>query len=85
MVGRELNCGETETEKGREMECCCGWVMAWAINLTVRQIFIIRIIKDLIKMNIKIICKNLDGYYFSLGAVLFYPSVKLPRYTTLVI
>jgi hypothetical protein len=60
-VDRELNSGETEID-GRETECCCGRVMAWAINLTVGQIFIIArkgIILDLIKMNIKIICKNL--------------------------
>ncbi len=38
------------------------------MNLTARQIFITareRIILDLIKMNIKIIYKNLDGCYFS--------------------
>ena len=60
--------------------------MAWAVNLTVGQIFITareRIILDLIKMNIKIIYKNLDGYYFSLGAVLFHPSIKLLIYTTI--
>ncbi len=67
-VGRELKSGETERERGRETKCCWGRVMAWAINLTVGQIFITArkwIILDLIKMNIKIIYKNLDGYYFS--------------------
>ncbi len=39
-VGKEVNSGETEKERGREMECCCGWVTGWAINLTVGQIFI---------------------------------------------
>jgi hypothetical protein len=66
-VGRELNCGETEKERGKETECCCGWVMVRAINFSVGQIFIAareRIILDLIKINIKIIYKNLDGYYF---------------------
>jgi hypothetical protein len=46
---------------GREVECCGKRVMAWAINLTVGQIFMAaseRIIRDLIKMNIKIIFKN---------------------------
>ncbi len=78
---------ERQRERERETECFCGWVTAWAINCTVGQILITAretIILDLIKMNIKIICKNLDGYYFSLGAVLFHPSVKLPMYTTII-
>ncbi len=64
--GRELNWGETERERGRETEFCCEWVTAWAINLTVVQIFIAvreRIILG--KMNIKIFYKKFDGYYFS--------------------
>jgi hypothetical protein len=68
------------------MECCCERDTAWAINLTVGQIFISareRIVLYLIKMNIKIICKNLDGY-FSLGAMLFHLTVKLLIYTTLI-
>jgi hypothetical protein len=67
-VGRELNGGETEIERGRETECCCGRVMAWAISLTVGQTFTTareRIILDLIKNYLKIIYKNLDGYCFS--------------------
>jgi hypothetical protein len=43
---------ERERERERERECCCGQVTAWAINLTVGQIFIPareRIILDLIK------------------------------------
>jgi hypothetical protein len=57
-----------ERNRERQRECCCRWVIAWAIKLTVGQIFITaseRIILDLIKMNIKIIHNNLDGYYFS--------------------
>jgi len=57
----------------------------WAITLTIGQIFItarLNIILDLIKMNIKIIYMNLDGY-FSLGPVLFHLTVKLLIYITL--
>jgi hypothetical protein len=43
-----------------------------------------RIILDLIKINITISCKNLDGYFFSPGVALFHPSIKLPIYTTIV-
>ncbi len=52
---------ERQREGERETECCCRRVMAWAINLTVGQIFITareRIILDLIKMSIKIIYKK---------------------------
>ncbi len=58
-MDRELNSGETG--------CCCSWIMGWAINLTIGKIFITageRITLDLIKMNIKIIYRNLYGYYF---------------------
>ncbi len=51
-------------------ECCSKRVLAWAINLAITQIFMTareRIILDLIKMNIKIISKNLDGIVFSAG------------------
>ncbi len=60
---------ERQRERGRDTEHSYGRVVAWAINLTVGQIFITareRIILDLIKMNIKTIFNNLDGY-FSLG------------------
>jgi len=72
---------ERQRERGRETAAkkCCKGVMVWAINLTVGQIFITareKIILALIKMNIKIICNNLDGY-FSLGAVLFHPTIKI--------
>jgi len=36
-----------------------------------------RIIRDLIKMTIKISSKNLDGLFFSLGTLAFHPSNKL--------
>jgi hypothetical protein len=65
-VGRELNSGETKRERGREGECCSKRVTASAINLTVRQIFMAareRIILGLIKMNVKIISKNIDRWY----------------------
>ncbi len=39
-MGRELNSGETERERGREAECCRKMVTAWAINLTIGQIFV---------------------------------------------
>ncbi len=57
-MGREQDSGETEREKGRETEHCSERVLASAINLTVRQIFTTareRIIRDFIKMDIKII------------------------------
>ncbi len=76
-----------QRNRERETECFCGWVTAWAINCTVGQILITareRIILVPIKMNIKIIFKNLDGDYFSLGAMLFHPSVKLLIYTTII-
>ncbi len=38
-VGNRLNSGETERERGREMELCSKRVLAWAINWTVGQIF----------------------------------------------
>ena len=78
-VGRELNRGETERERGRETECCYKRVAAWAMNLTVVQIFMTareRIIRDLINMNIKILLKNWGGY-FSLGTLTFHLSSKL--------
>ncbi len=68
-VGRELNSGETKRERGREVECCSQRVTASAINLPVGQIFMAareRIILGLIKMDIKIIPKNLDGIVFSI-------------------
>ncbi len=46
-------------------ECCSGRVSALTINLTVGQIFKAaraQIILGLIKMNIKIISKNLDDF-----------------------
>jgi hypothetical protein len=58
---------DRERKRGRVTECCCRRVMAWAINLTIEQMFITareRIILDLIKINIKIICDNLEGYHF---------------------
>jgi len=68
-VDRELNSGETEREREREGERASVAANGlWAITLTIRQIFItarLNIILDLIKMNIKIIHNNLDGYYFS--------------------
>ncbi len=73
---------ERGRERERESECCCRWVTAWAINLTFGQIFIPareRIILDLIKWTLRLYT-SLDGYYFSLGAVLFHPSVKLLIY-----
>ncbi len=73
-----------ERQREWEMECCYERDTAWAIKLTVGQIFITareRIILCLMKMNIKIICKNLHGY-FSLGAMLFHLTVKLLMYTT---
>ncbi len=82
---RAMQWRDRERERDRQTDCCCKRVTEWAINLTVGQIFITareRIILDLIKMNIEIIYKNLDGYYFSLDAVLFHPSNKLPIYTT---
>ncbi len=62
-VGNRLNSGERE----RETERCSKSVLAWVINLTVGQIFMTgreRIIQDFIKMDIKIISKNLDGIIF---------------------
>ncbi len=67
-MGRELNSGKTERERGRVTECCSRRVTALAINLTIGQIFMAageQIILRLIKMNIKIISKNLDGFTFS--------------------
>jgi hypothetical protein len=66
-VGRELNSGETERERGRETECCSKRVTASAINLTVGQIFMAtreQIILGIIKINIKTIPKNLDCIVF---------------------
>ncbi len=68
-VGRELNSRETKRERGRETECCCKRVAAWTLNLTVGENIYDgqrMIILDLIKMNIYIIYKNLDGYSFLL-------------------
>ncbi len=76
---------ERQKERGRETKHSYERVAAWAINLTIEQIFITareRIILDLIKTNIKIIFKNLDGY-LSLGAVPFHPAIKLLKYTTI--
>jgi hypothetical protein len=64
---RAKQCRDREREQGGETECCCGLVTVWAINFTFGLIFITgreRIILDVIKINIKIIYKNLDGYYF---------------------
>jgi hypothetical protein len=59
--------------------------LARAINLAIGQIFMTareRIILDLIKMNIKIISKNLDGIvFFLLGTLTFHLSDK-SRYVT---
>jgi len=77
-VGRELNSRE------RAMECCFKQVTAWAINLTVVQIFFTareRIILNLIKMDIKIICQNLEGNCFSMCCTFFIHSSNY-RYTT---
>jgi hypothetical protein len=65
--GVRLNSRESGGEREREMECCSKRVLAWAIKVAVGQIFMTareRIIQDLIKMNIKIISKNLDGIIF---------------------
>ncbi len=62
-LGNRLNSGETE----RETERCSKSVLAWAINLTVGQMFMTardRIIRDFIKIDIKIISKNLDSIVF---------------------
>jgi hypothetical protein len=80
----ESKLAERQKERGRETKHSYKRVAAWAMNLTIGQIFITareRIILGLIKMNIKIIFKNLEGY-FSLGAVPFHPAIKLPKYTT---
>jgi hypothetical protein len=60
----ESKLAERETERDRK--CCYKRVAAWAVNLTVGQIFITareRIIQDVIKMDIKIIFKNLDVFF----------------------
>jgi hypothetical protein len=70
---------QRERERGRETECCYKRVAAWAMNLTIVQIFMTareRIIRDLINMNIKILLKSLGGY-FSLGTLTFHLSSKL--------
>ncbi len=69
-----------ERQRARERQHCGKWVMVWAINLTIGQIFMAareRIIQNLIKMNIKISSKNLDVYFSSLGTLTFHPSNKL--------
>jgi hypothetical protein len=63
-VGNRLNSGETERKRNRDRERCLQRVLVWAINLAVGQIFMTareRIIRDLIKINMRIIFKNLDG------------------------
>ncbi len=57
-MGVEQTSGETERKRVCETEHCQERVAALVINLTVGQIFMIareRIIRDPIKMNIKII------------------------------
>ena len=71
-MGRELNSGETERELWKR-------ITAWAINLTVGQIFKAggaQIILGLIKMNIKIISKNLDGIIFLFSRHSDFSSVR---------
>jgi hypothetical protein len=61
----ESQTAERERERERERRSVAAdGLRRWAINLTVGPIFITareRTKLDLIKMNIKIICKNLDG------------------------
>jgi hypothetical protein len=70
---------ERQRERDRQTECCSKRVTAWAINLTVRQIFMAareRIILDLIKMSIKIKSKNLDGIVFLFSWYFDFSSVR---------
>jgi hypothetical protein len=39
-VGREQNSEETKRERERQVECCYKRVTAWAINLTIGNIFV---------------------------------------------
>jgi hypothetical protein len=71
---------ERERERELEVEHCGERVTAWAINVPVGQIFVAARegkICDLIKVNVKIISKNLDGLFFPLGNLTFRLSVKL--------
>ncbi len=73
---------EIQRERKREVECCYKRVVAWAINLAVGQIFMtarVRIIRNLIKMNIRIIFKNLECY-FPLGTLTFHLHNKPSLY-----
>jgi Ni,Fe-hydrogenase I cytochrome b subunit len=59
-VGREQTSGETKKERECEMEHYYERVAVWAINLIIGHVFMIareRIIRDIIKMNIKIISR----------------------------
>ncbi len=57
-MGVEQTSGETERKRVCEAEYCQERVTGWVLNLTDGQVFMIareRIIRDPIKMNIKII------------------------------
>jgi hypothetical protein len=70
---------DRERERGRETECCSERVTVWAINLTAGQIFMAateRVTLNLIKMNIKIISKNLDDIVFLFSRHSDFSSVR---------